>query len=600
MLRLRPVTEESQRAFFETNAELFERAAEARGEIRHTFRIADLSVRLRFAGPSLVGLIVPAFAHVREEIDGHCDLDVRLWDTASTAIEMPPPPCNRRNFTNRGEIWGFNSRRYLSAFHYGEFSVQTMDVETNEAVFWVRDASRLPFWVNASPLRSILHWRLSQAGMQLVHAAVIGTDEGAVVIPGRGGSGKSTTALLSLRKGLRYVSDDYAALSLDPEPRAYSLYCTAKLELDSIQRFSELASHDDVRRSAGYEKAVVFLHPRFEAQVARSLPIRAIALPRIDGRVQTSLGEIDALTVEQAASFTTISHLPHAGQATIEFMKRLSTEIPRVALELGSRLDTVPDAVADCARRAPAFTKVARTGLDAGRSIATHALPLVSVVIPVHNGAAFIREAVESVHAQGYPRLEVIIVNDASEDETEAIVRAFPFDVCYYDFRTNLGPAEARNRGIREAAGDFIAFLDVDDLWPEGKLERCVSILLADASLDFVQGKPRLLELDSEQGLYRETGAHLEEFPHYIGTSVFRRSVFSKVGPFDRTLRFGEDSDWYLRADEQKIQRATIDDITLLVRRHGQNMTWGKTPVELNLLRVFKGRLDRKRERGEV
>jgi len=224
----------------------------------------------------------------------------------------------------------------------------------------------------------------------------------------------------------------------------------------------------------------------------------------------------------------------------------------------------------------------------------------VSVVIPVHNGAAFIREAIESVRAQDYPRLEIIVVNDASEDETESIVRALPFDLCYYDFRTNLGPAEARNRGIREAAGDFIAFLDADDLWPEGKLRRSVSVLCADAALEFVQGKPRLLELDPEQGVYRETGAHLEDFPHYIGTSVFRRSVFSRVGPFDRSLRFGEDSDWYLRADEQKIQRATIDDITLLVRRHGQNMTWGKTPVELNLLRVFKGRLDRKRDRGEA
>jgi hypothetical protein len=73
-----------------------------------------------------------------------------------------------------------------------------------------------------------------------------------------------------------------------------------------------------------------------------------------------------------------------------------------------------------------------------------------------------------------------------------------------------------------------------------------------------------------------------------------------KVGPFDRTLRFGEDSDWYLRAAELHMRREEIEDVTLIVRRHGKNMTWGKTQLELNLLRVFKGRLDRKRERGEL
>jgi len=211
------MTEETQREFFERSAELYGRAAKARGEIVRTFRVADLRVRLRFAGAALVDQVVPALAHLHEEGEGERDLEVRLWDSASTGVEMAPPPCNRRNFTNRGDIWGFDSRRYLSAFHYGDFSVNLMDAENHDAVYWVRDAARLPFWVNASPLRSILHWRLAKAGMQLVHAAVIGTDDGAVVIPGRGGSGKSTTALLSVRHGLRYLSDDYAAVRLDPE-----------------------------------------------------------------------------------------------------------------------------------------------------------------------------------------------------------------------------------------------------------------------------------------------------------------------------------------------------------------------------------------------
>jgi hypothetical protein len=599
-MRLKPVTEETQQAFYAQTFEKYEQAAAACGEIRHAFRIADTAVRLRFAGSALVSQIIPAFEHLRVEDGDSCDFEVCLWDSRSTKIDLGAPPCNRRNFTNRGNIWGFQSERYLSAFHYGEFSVNTMDTEAGRAVYWVRDATTLPFWVNASPLRSILHWRLARDGKQLVHAAAIGTDEGAVVIPGRGGSGKSTTALLALRHGLRYVSDDYCVVGLGPEPRVYSLYSTAKLELDSIERFPELAAHGDVKRSAGYEKGVVFLHPAFESQLAASLPLSAILLPEITGREATSLATVDALTVEHAASFTTISHLPHTGQKTVEFLREASLQVPRAKLELGTRYEAIPDAISECARRGPQFEAVARRGVDVDNVDADYDLPLISVVIPVHNGASFIEDAMASIRAQKYPRLEIIFVDDASSDDSRAVIEALPDDVCYYDFRTNLGPSEARNRGVREAAGDFIAFLDVDYLWPHDSLRRLVRILLENEKLAYVRGRAQVLVREDEMSDYLESGTPEESFPHYIGSALFRRSSFLSVGPFDRTLRFGEDSDWYLRAAELELDRLQIDDVTLYVRRHGANMTEGKTQLELNRVRVLKGVLDRRRDRGEI
>jgi hypothetical protein len=599
MIRLKEASEEVERSFFERNAELFEQAAAGSGEIRHTFRIAGLVVRLRFAGPALVDQIIPAFEHLRVPDSADCDYEVCLWDSKSCGLRMDPPPCDRRNFTNRGNIWGFHSRRYRAAFHYGEFSVNTMDRESARAVYWVQDAAELPFWVNASPLRSILHWRLVDAGRQLVHAAVVGTDDGAVVIPGRGGSGKSTTALLCLRHRLRYVSDDYAVLQLDPEPRAYSLYSTAKLELDSIERFPELARYGGIKRSAGYEKGVLFLHPGFDEQIAESLPLSAIALPRITGQKDTSLGEADALTLEQAASFTTISHLPHTGQSTVEFMRRLTTEVPRVAIELGTNFDEIPGVVAECARRSPRFCAVARTGPDLDAANVDD-LPLVSIVIPVHNGEDFVRDAIDSVLAQNYPRIELIVVNDASTDATESIVKSLPVDICYYDFPTNAGPAEARNRGVREAAGDLVAFLDADDLWPEGRLEHLVRLWIANGHPDMVQGAVQVMSLDAESGEYFEDGKPADAFPHYIGSALYRLDAFHRVGPFDRTMRFGEDSDWFLRAGEAGLAKLEIDDVVLLVRRHGKNMTWEKTQLELNAVTVVKGVLDRRRQRGEV
>ena len=108
------------------------------------------------------------------------------------------------------------------------------------------------------------------------------------------------------------------------------------------------------------------------------------------------------------------------------------------------------------------------------------------------------------------------------------------------------------------------------------------------------------MTLDAETGEYAEDGLPEDAFPHYIGSTLFRREAFYRVGPFDRTLRFGEDSDWHLRAGEAGLEATMIDDVTLLVRRHGKNMTWEKTQLELNAVTVVKRVLERRRARGEA
>src|SRR5262249_36122774 len=104
-------------------------------------------------------------------------------------------------------------------------------------------------------------------------------------------------------------------------------------------------------------------------------------------------------------------------------------------------------------------------------------LPLISIVIPVYNGERFVADAVGSVLAQNYPAIEIIIVDDGSSDGTEAAVKALPLELHYFK-QENLGPSVARNRGIRYASGDFVAFLDVDDLWPENTLRAMMDELL--------------------------------------------------------------------------------------------------------------------------
>ena len=585
-----PRSEQEQVEFFETVLDRFRLAAESRGAEEHQLRLAGTTVRLRFAGDSLVPQVMPALEHLRTTEVHSPVVTLCLWDSASTGVPVPPAPCDKSCFTDRGDIWGFNSQRIRTAFHYCDFSVSVLDLERRIGVYWVEGADNLPYWSKAAPLRTLFHWWMEHCGAQLVHAAAVATDDGAVLLPGRGGSGKSTTALACLRSGFDYLADDYVVVGLEPQPTVHSLYATAKVGGDQLGSFPELTPHVVNPDGLDTEKAVVLLGPDLGGRIRLHAPLRAILLPQVCDRDDTAVVEADPDEVIHAARFTSMCQLPYAGRRTHDFLGRLCASLPASTLALGRNLDGIPEVV--------------RQALQAGAvparptpPAATQSHPAVSVVIPVYNGAAFLRQAVDSIVRQGYPNLEILIVDDGSTDDTQEVIAGLPVDVRSL-YQDNSGAAAARNRGIRDATSDLISFLDVDDLWPVGSLVMLLRALEADPELDLVRGWAQVTEFDPTTNAYELRGSPAESFPDYIGAALYRRRVFERVGFFDTTLRFAEDIDWFNRAREHHIAMRRLDAVTLDVRRHGRNMTHGKSLQELNLLEAFKKQLDRRRGRG--
>ena len=226
--------------------------------------------------------------------------------------------------------------------------------------------------------------------------------------------------------------------------------------------------------------------------------------------------------------------------------------------------------------------------------------PLVSVVIPVFNGERFLREAVQSVLAQNYAPVEIIIVDDGSTDGTATVARSFPETVCYLH-QANKGPAAARNRAIERAEGSLIAFADADDLWPAVKLELHLPYLIREPTIEIVMGRiQQVLLSKSVTGQTQANEIGEPVFSVNLGSAVIRRSVFERVGLFDETMRYSEDVDWFMRAREGRVRIKTIDAVTMFYRQHEQNMTRGKSPSELNVLKALKRSLDRRRERTGI
>jgi len=584
------LSEEQQLAFFDAAMSSCETATSRAGVVVRHIDVAGTSVQLVFSGDRLVPSLFPALAHLELPVTGPADVSLHIWDTESTGVAVPPPPVRWENFTDRGDIWGLSSRRVRSAFHWIECSLNLLDLQRRVGMFWVRSDEQLPYWTKASPLRTLLHWWTKANGAHLLHAAAVGDESGALLITGKGGVGKSTTALACLTSGMQYVADDYLVVRLDPEPRVYSLYSTAKLDRPQLARFPQLAR---LVRNAETpdDKAVVQLYPDLKSQISRSLPLKAIAQPSFSGERDTSFEPASPLGLQRAASFTTLSQLPHAGHATHLFVERLVAAVPGFSIRLGTDLDRLPQHIGEFLR-SPVSALRARA--DAAPVAAAGTRPLVSVIIPVYNGAAFVADAVRAVTRQAYPAFEIIVVDDGSTEDVAAALRDVPVDVRLFR-QENAGAASARNRGIRDASGGFIAFLDVDDLWPPGNLGAMVDHLLENPEADVVRGRAQVTRYTSAGDPGEYLGNPAESFPHYIGAGLYRRRAFERVGLFDADLRFGEDTDWYARAAEKELAILQLDEVTLFVRRHDGNMTKGKTIVELNQLRLFKKMIDRRR-----
>lgn len=329
--------------YFQSVYELFKSSQQVTGPVERSYIIGGYLIRLSFSGAALLSL-TRALEHLAAGDHSTPDLTICLWDSESTGQRMTPPPWQERDFLARGVIQGYNTERIYTAFQHGSGAVSVLDKERNLAIFWAPDP-RVPYWEKGSPVRTILHWWLLSKGLQLVHAAAVGNSTGAVLIGGKGGSGKSTTALACLESNLSYVGDDYTLLGLDSGPVVQSLYSSAKLNSDHVQRFPALLPKIANPERLADEKALLFVNEHDPLKVATRLAVRAILLPRVTGLAETRLKRISVAITLAALAPSTIFQLPRAGNEAFKFLATFARQLPCFSLEVGTDLSTIPPVI---------------------------------------------------------------------------------------------------------------------------------------------------------------------------------------------------------------------------------------------------------------
>ncbi len=181
---------------------------------------------------------------------------------------------------------------------------------------------------------------------------------------------------------------------------------------------------------------------------------------------------------------------------------------------------------------------------------------VVSVIIPTYNHAGYVSQTIESVLAQTYPNFEIVVVNDGSPDNTSDVLRPYTNSgkIVYIE-QQNAGQAAARNRGLEEASGDFIAFLDDDDLWPPEKLAWQTAILREQPDVIGVGGSIELIDASGdtiERIDLNERVLQIQDLfegcPFWSpGQTLLRRTALCAVGDFDTTVAGADDYDLYMR-----------------------------------------------------
>ncbi len=235
--------------------------------------------------------------------------------------------------------------------------------------------------------------------------------------------------------------------------------------------------------------------------------------------------------------------------------------------------------------------------------------PLISVIVPVFNGARFIAGALDCIdsqrmHCEGH-RLEVIAVDDASDDgnlslgQLTAALDAGRIDHLV-SFATNRGPSSARNAGLERARGDIVAFLDVDDQWAPTHLGRMLGKLANSPECGFVmcdvQCQLRAEPLPGGVETFEDFGN--PGFLPVFAAGLYRREVFARVGLLDEGMRHGEDLDWFLRAREAGVHYVMTSETMLRYRVHETNMSRNRQAAYKGMARALHQSIRRRAATG--
>ena len=320
----------------------FLKAERHAGSSQQFYSIAGHLLQLRLAGDALIPLITPPLQHLRvSPSPAEPALRVCAWDPETTGVRAPDCPWDTGDSGDQAKISVRNWDGFEFALFKGTGELNVLDRRRKLGFHCVNRAAA----IFSGPLLIQIHWWLREFGLHCSHAGAVGFKQGGALLVGKGGSGKSTTALCCLDSNLGYVADDHCLVSAGTAPQAYSLYSSGKLTPAQFDKLSFVKLLADSPSSTAADKTVIFLAQSARHKLLPGFPIRMVLVPRIVGGLTTGAVPISPVEALKALAPSTLFQLIGASQKDLRAMAELVRKVPCYRLELGTDLAAIPRAI---------------------------------------------------------------------------------------------------------------------------------------------------------------------------------------------------------------------------------------------------------------
>lgn len=221
--------------------------------------------------------------------------------------------------------------------------------------------------------------------------------------------------------------------------------------------------------------------------------------------------------------------------------------------------------------------------------------PLVSVILPVYNGATFLRETIESVLTQTYKYFELIVVDDGSTDDSKEIIQSYP--EAQYVYQTNQGVPFARNAGVQNSNGQYLCFIDQDDLWLPEKLEKQIQAFRAQPELGYcITRQVFYLSPDVPRPAWCPEDWLDKPLAGYSpSTFMITRSLFEQKGAFDTGLLTGSDTEFFFKLKDEMVAFLQLDEVLVKKRVHSLNQSTAREALRRDIMETVRRSIHRQR-----
>lgn len=317
--------------------ERFQRQIKSHSSKTHHWTVADRAVNLTLAGEEMAFLTRP-LEHHEPHIESTPDLSIYAW-AGPAGDPLTAIPWRQES---QEDSVGLSTERFRINYHEPSSLLCMWDRQDKKAIYWAPRAANLPFWEIASPFRILYHWWAQSWGGQVAHAAAVGVDGHGLLLIGKSGSGKSTAALTCLRQGLDFVGDDYILLTTDPMPQAHSLYSSAKMHDETLEKFFPDWTVYVGARVGPEAKGVLFLRDLPGIRLRSTLKLLGIVAPQRTDDIFPTITPASPGSAWLALVPSTVFQLPDCRQNTMAFFSAFMRRMQNYSLKTGRDPECIP------------------------------------------------------------------------------------------------------------------------------------------------------------------------------------------------------------------------------------------------------------------